>query len=48
MCPCDAPVNEAKLMDSLDGKNTLGDVEARDIFREGVILDQHGHEIASG
>jgi len=41
------PVNEAEVMDSLDGEDTLSHVEAGDILREGVVLDEHGHEITA-
>ena len=44
--PC-SPVNEAQLVHGLDGEHTFRDVETSDIFREGVVLDQHRHEIAS-
>ena len=47
MCSRHAPVNETKLMNSLDSKNTLRDVETSNVFGEGVVLDQHRHEIAS-
>lgn len=43
----DLPMNEAKVVDSLDSENTLCNVETGDIFRECVVLDQHRHEIAS-
>ena len=41
------PVDETQLVDSLNGKHTLRNVETSDIFRESVVLDQHRHEIAS-
>lgn len=44
----DSPVDEAQLVDGFNGENTLCDVETSDIFREGVVLDQHRHEVASG
>ena len=40
-------MDEAKLVDRFDCKNTLCDVETGDVFGERVILDQHRHEIAS-
>ena len=43
-----APVDESKLVDSLYRQHTLRNVESRHILGEGVILDQHGHEVTSG
>ena len=40
-------MNEPKLVNSLDGKNTLGDVEPSNILRECVVLDEHRHQISS-
>ena len=44
---CYPPVNEAKRVDSLNGEHALRNVESCHILREGVILDQHRHEIPS-
>ena len=41
------PMDEAKLVDRFDCENTLCDVETGDVFRERVILDQHGHQVAA-
>ena len=41
------PMNEAQFMYSLDCKNTLRYIEPRHVFREGIILDEHGHQVAS-
>lgn len=41
-------MNEPKLVDRLDRQHTLGHVEPRDVLGEGVVLDEHGHEVASG
>src|SRR6267154_1023593 len=40
-------MDEAELMDSVDGKYTFCNVEASDIFGEGVIFNEHGHEVAA-
>lgn len=42
------PMDEAELVNGLDGEHTLGHVEARDVLAEGVVLDQHRHEVSSG
>lgn len=39
---------EAELMYSLDGKHALGNIKSRNIFRKRVVLDEHGHQVASG
>lgn len=44
----DEPVNEAKLVDGLDGEDALRHVEASDVFAEGVVFDEHRHEVSSG
>ena len=44
----DAPVDEAELVDGLDGEDALGHVEARDVLGERVVLDEHRHEVAAG
>lgn len=43
----DLPVDKTEFVYSLDGKNNLCDVEARDILGEDFILDQHRHQIAT-
>jgi hypothetical protein len=40
-------VNEAKLMDCVDGKYTFCDIEPRDILGESVIFNEHSHEITA-
>jgi hypothetical protein len=40
-------VNEAKVMDCVNGKYTFCNVETRDIFGECVIFDEHGHEVTA-
>ena len=40
-------MNETEVMNGLDSQNELGHVEASDIFREDLVLDQHGHEISA-
>jgi hypothetical protein len=44
----DLPVDEAKLVHSLNRKGDLGHVEASDVLGEDLVLDEHGHEIATG
>jgi hypothetical protein len=41
------PMDEAQLMDSLNSQDNLRDVEAGDVFREDLVLNEHGHKIAS-
>lgn len=41
-------MDEAKFVNRLDRQHTLGHVEPRHVLAEGVVLDQHGHEISSG
>lgn len=43
-----APVDEAQLVDSLDGQDDLGDVEAGNVFGEDLVLDEHGHQVSTG
>ena len=43
-----SPVDETKLVYRFDREHTLRHVETGDIFREGIVLDEHRHEIASG
>ena len=40
-------MDEPQFMDSLDGEDTFCDVKSRHIFRECVVLDEHGHQITS-
>lgn len=42
-----APMNKAELVDCFDRKHALGHVEACDILRESVVLDEHGHQVAA-
>ena len=46
--PHDAPMDEAELVDRLERQDALGDVEARDVLGERVVLDQHRHQVAAG
>jgi hypothetical protein len=41
-------VDEAELVDSLNGECDLGHVEASDVLGEDFIFDEHGHQITSG
>lgn len=41
------PVNKAQLVYRLDCKDAFRDVKPCDIFREGIVFDEHRHEIAS-
>lgn len=41
------PVNEAHLVDILDGEDTFGNIEPGHVLREGVVLDQHSHQISA-
>lgn len=40
-------MNETKVMHGLDRKNALGDIEPRHVLREGIVLDQHRHQVSS-
>jgi len=40
-------MNEAILMNRINGQNDLSDVEPCNILRENLILDEHGHKITS-
>ena len=41
------PMDETKLVDGLYCQHTLCDVEARNVLGEGVVLDEHHHQISS-
>lgn len=41
------PMNEAQLMDRLNGEHNLSNIETRNILGEDFILDQHGHQVSS-
>jgi hypothetical protein len=41
-------MDEAKVMDGLNGEDALGHVEPGDVFAKGIVLDEHGHKIATG
>lgn len=43
----DLPVNEAQLVNGIDGEDNLGNIEARNILGKDLVLDQHGHQIAT-
>jgi hypothetical protein len=40
-------MDETQLVHCLNGKNTFRHIEACDILREGIILDQHGHQVSA-
>ena len=40
-------MDETEVMHGLDGENALGDIESRHVFREGIVLDQHRHQVTS-
>lgn len=42
----DVPVDEAQLVDGVDGEDRLCDVELRGLFRQGVLLHQQRHHVA--
>jgi hypothetical protein len=42
------PVNEAELVNRLDRQHTLSHVKPRHVLREGIVLDEHRHQVASG
>ena len=41
-------MDETQVMHGLYRENALGDVEPRHVLREGIVLDQHRHQVASG
>ena len=43
----DVAVDESKLVDSLNRKNTFGHIEAGNVFRERVVFDEHGHQVTT-
>lgn len=42
----DVSVDEAQLVDGVDGQNRLGDVELRGLFGQRVLLHQQRHHVA--
>lgn len=40
-------MDEAKLVDGLNGKGNLGHVETGDVLGKNFVFDEHGHEIAT-
>lgn len=42
----DVSVDEAQLVDGVDGQNCLCDVELCGLFRQSVFLHQQGHHVA--
>ena len=38
-------MDEPKVMHGLDRENALGNVEPRHVLREGIVLDQHRHQV---
>lgn len=44
----DVAVDEAHLVNALDGEHELGDVEARHRLGEDAEADEHTHEVAAG
>ena len=41
------PMDKTEVMHGLNRKNALGDVEPRHVLREGIVLDQHRHQVSS-
>lgn len=41
-------MDETQLVDCLDGKNNLCNVEPRDILGKDFILDEHSHQVSTG
>ena len=41
----DVSMDEAKLVDGVDGQDCLCDVEPRDILRQDVLLHQESHHV---
>ena len=41
------PVNEAKLVHSLDSQNDLRHVEPCDVFTKDLVLDEHSHQVTT-
>jgi hypothetical protein len=41
-------MDETELVDSFDSENAFRHVEAGNVLRKCVVLDEHGHEIAAG
>ena len=41
-------MNKAQLVYRLNCKDTFRDVKPCDIFREGIVFDEHRHKIATG
>ena len=42
-----SPMDETKVMHGLDRKNALCDVEPGHVLGEGIVLDQHRHQVSS-
>ena len=40
-------MDETHSVNSLDSENAFGNIETRHIFGKCVVLDEHGHQIAS-
>jgi hypothetical protein len=43
----DLPVYKAKLVNSLDSERNLSHVKASNVLCEDLVLDEHGHEVAT-
>ena len=41
-------MDETEVMHGLDRENALRDVEPRHVLREGIVFDQHRHQVSSG
>ena len=44
----DEPVDEAKLVDRFYRQHALRNVESRHVLGEGVVFDQHRHQVTAG
>ena len=40
-------MDEAEIVHCLDRQHALCHVEARDVLRERIVLDEHGHQVSS-
>lgn len=40
-------MDETHLVNSFDRKDAFSDVEPGNVFRESVVLDEHGHQVTT-